>query len=61
MTSPPMTRSRINRIIRVGEISTVNDDNEDNFYENSAITRFSGIIEDEEPLRLLVSDYKDWL
>ncbi len=45
----------------VGEVSTVNDDNEDNFYENPAITRFSGIIEDEQPLHLLVSDYKDWL
>ncbi len=45
----------------IGEVSTVNDDNEDNFYENPAISRFSGIIEDEEPLHLLVSDYKDWL
>ena len=45
----------------IGEVSTVNDDEKDNFYENPAIARFSGIIEDEEPLHLLVSDYKVWL
>ncbi len=45
----------------VGEVSTVNDDNTDNVFEDPAIARFSGIEEDEEPLHLLVSDYPKWL
>jgi D-lyxose ketol-isomerase len=44
----------------VGEVSAVNDDNIDNrFYES--IGRFPEITEDEEPLHLLVSDYKRYL
>jgi len=44
----------------IGEVSTVNDDTSDNrFYE--PIGRFPEITEDEEPLHLLVSDYKKYL
>ena len=40
----------------VGEVSMVNDDNEDNtFY--GGLPRFSEIIEDEEPIYLLAQDY----
>jgi D-lyxose ketol-isomerase len=42
----------------IGEVSTVNDDNTDNVFDDPRIARFSGIEEDEEPLHLLVSDYK---
>lgn len=45
----------------VGEVSTVNDDNIDNIFEDPKISRFSGIEEDVEPLHLLVPDYKTWL
>jgi D-lyxose ketol-isomerase len=45
----------------IGEVSTVNDDNTDNVFEDPAVSRFSGIEEDEEPWHLLVSDYKKWL
>ena len=45
----------------IGEVSTVNDDNTDNVFEDSRIARFGGIDEDEEPWHLLVSDYKTWL
>jgi hypothetical protein len=45
----------------IGEVSTVNDDNTDNKFEDKRITRFSGIEEDVEPLHLLVPDYKTWL
>ena len=45
----------------IGEVSTVNDDNTDNVFEDPKIARFSGIEEDEEPWHLLVSDYKAWL
>jgi D-lyxose ketol-isomerase len=45
----------------IGEVSTVNDDNTDNVFDDPRIARFSGIEEDEEPLHLLVSDYKTWL
>ena len=41
----------------VGEVSTVNDDNTDNVFEDKRITRFSGIEEDEAPLHLLAADY----
>ena len=46
--------------VLIGEVSTVNDDLTDNVFED-AIPRFSGIEEDEEPYRLLVSDYQQWL
>ena len=43
-------------LLRIGEVSLVNDDNLDNrFYEK--MDRFSQIEEDELPFRLLVSDY----
>lgn len=45
----------------VAEVSTVNDDATDNLFEDPAVTRFSGIEEDEAPYRLLVSDYHEWL
>lgn len=45
----------------IGEVSTVNDDNTDNVFEDPRISRFSGIEEDEAPLYLLTSDYADWL
>ncbi len=45
----------------VAEVSTVNDDNTDNIFEDPAVTRFSGIDEDEAPLHLLVPDYAGWL
>jgi D-lyxose ketol-isomerase len=45
----------------IGEVSTVNDDNTDNVFDDPKIARFGGIEEDEEPLHLLVSDYKTWL
>ncbi len=46
--------------VLVGEVSAVNDDNTDNrFYEE--VGRFPAIEEDEEPLHLLVSDYKNYL
>lgn len=41
----------------VAEVSTVNDDNTDNIFDDREVSRFSGIEEDEEPFRLLVSDY----
>ena len=44
----------------VAEVSTVNDDNTDNIFEDPAVTRFSGIEEDEMPLHLLVPDYAQW-
>lgn len=45
----------------VGEVSTVNDDNTDNVFEDQRIARFSGIDEDEAPLHLLAADYTTWL
>jgi len=45
----------------VGEVSTVNDDNTDNVFDDPKVSRFGGIDEDEEPLHLLVSDYAKWL
>lgn len=45
----------------IGEVSTVNDDTSDNFFEDRRIARFGGIDEDEEPWHLLVSDYAAWL
>jgi D-lyxose ketol-isomerase len=46
--------------VLIGEVSTVNDDLTDNVFEEP-IARFSTIEEDEEPFRLLVSDYDSWL
>ncbi len=46
--------------VLIGEVSTVNDDLTDNVFEQP-IARFSDIEEDEEPLRLLVSDYDTWV
>ncbi|WP_370953842.1 D-lyxose/D-mannose family sugar isomerase [Agrobacterium arsenijevicii] len=45
----------------VAEVSTVNDDATDNIFEDPRVTRFSGIEEDADPYRLLVSDYVTWL
>jgi len=44
----------------VGEVSTVNDDAHDNF-PKWPWARFSGIIEDTEPYRLLCSEYEEKL
>jgi D-lyxose ketol-isomerase len=46
--------------VLIGEVSTVNDDLTDNIFEKP-IGRFSSIVEDEQPLHLLVSDYDNWL
>lgn len=46
--------------VLIGEVSTVNDDRTDNWFEMD-IGRFSNIEEDEKPLHLLVSDYDTWL
>lgn len=46
--------------VLIGEVSTVNDDETDNIFRDP-IGRFSMIDEDEDPLHLLVSDYKTWL
>ena len=40
----------------VGEVSTANDDTNDNFFKNPDIGRFSEVIEDEEPIVKLVSE-----
>jgi hypothetical protein len=40
----------------IGEVSTANDDEHDNFFQNDDVGRFSGIEEDEPPLVSLVSD-----
>jgi D-lyxose ketol-isomerase len=46
--------------VLVGEVSMVNDDNSDNhFYEQ--IGRFPQIIENEDPVHLLVNDYKKFI
>jgi len=44
----------------VGEVSEVNDDTSDNRFLE-VVGRFPQIIEDEEPLHLLVSDYKKYV
>lgn len=46
--------------VLVGEVSTVNDDNTDNYFQDP-LGRFADIEEDVEPLHLLVSDYQKWL
>lgn len=40
----------------IGEVSTANDDLNDNFFSNSAVGRFSQILEDESPIVKLLSD-----
>jgi D-lyxose ketol-isomerase len=40
----------------IGEVSTANDDLNDNFFVNPDIGRFSEMVEDETPLARLVSD-----
>jgi D-lyxose ketol-isomerase len=45
--------------VLVGEVSAVNDDQEDNRF-HQPIGRFPDIIEDEPPLYLLVNDYADY-
>ncbi len=46
--------------VLVGEVSMVNDDTSDNCFYDS-VGRFPVIEEDEEPLHLLVSDYKKFI
>jgi D-lyxose ketol-isomerase len=46
--------------VLIGEVSTVNDDENDNIFAEP-VSRFSQIEEDCAPLRLLVSDYREWL
>lgn len=46
--------------VLVGEVSTVNDDETDNWFREP-LGRFAEIEEDEPPLHLLVSDYARWL
>ncbi len=46
--------------VLIGEVSTVNDDETDNWFREP-IGRFSQIEEDVAPTHLLVSDYATWL
>lgn len=46
--------------VLIGEVSTVNDDETDNFFRDP-IGRFADVEEDEPPTHLLVSDYARWL
>lgn len=46
--------------VLIGEVSTVNDDQTDNIFEQP-IGRFADIEEDTRPSHLLVSDYDTWL
>ncbi|MEM1273503.1 MAG: D-lyxose/D-mannose family sugar isomerase [Pseudomonadota bacterium] len=46
--------------VLIGEVSTVNDDETDNWFREP-IGRFAAIEEDEPPTHLLVSDYDRWL
>lgn len=46
--------------VLIGEVSTVNDDMNDNIF-TEPIGRFSTIEEDVEPTHLLVSDYEEWI
>ena len=46
--------------VLIGEVSTVNDDETDNWFREP-IGRFSEIEEDVAPTHLLVSDYAKWL
>ncbi len=40
----------------IGEVSTANDDQHDNFFDNPKIGRYAAIMEDEPPLVKLLSD-----
>ena len=46
--------------VLIGEVSSVNDDNTDNYFQDP-IGRFSDVEEDIEPLYFLVSDHFKWL
>ena len=46
--------------VLIGEVSTVNDDWDDNVFDEP-IGRFAEIEEDAEPTHLLVSDYDKWI
>ena len=46
--------------VLIGEVSTVNDDETDNWFREP-IGRFAEIEEDVDPTHLLVSDYAKWL
>lgn len=46
--------------VLIGEVSNVNDDRTDNVFREE-IGRFSTIVEDTDPVHLLVSDYQKWL
>jgi D-lyxose ketol-isomerase len=46
--------------VLVGEVSTVNDDSTDNHFVGGS-PRFPTIVEDEEPVCLLVNDYKKYV
>ena len=46
--------------VLVGEVSAVNDDSSDNRF-HEPVGRFPEIIEDEEPIHLLASDYKNFI
>jgi D-lyxose ketol-isomerase len=46
--------------VMIGEVSSVNDDHNDNLFYHEQL-RFPEIIEDETPYRLLSCDYKKWL
>lgn len=45
------------KLVLVGEVSTVNDDETDNRFYDDAIGRFPAIDEDEPPLHLLCTEY----
>lgn len=46
--------------VLVGEVSAVNDDTADNRFHEE-LGRFPALVEDEEPLHLLVSDYRRYV
>jgi len=46
--------------VLIGEVSTVNDDETDNWFRDP-IGRFANVEEDTAPTHLLVSDYATWL
>jgi D-lyxose ketol-isomerase len=46
--------------VLTGEVSTVNDDRTDNIFRDP-VGRFAAVEEDDRPVRLLVSDYDNWL
>ena len=40
----------------IGEVSTANDDRNDNFFLDPNVGRFPDVVEDEDPLYRLLSD-----